>query len=531
MTKTPRLLCEPCLMAMALILSSSSEIRGQGSNWRGTITFERISEAQHRLSAGSHEAVKEHHILTITVRDGGTAKLHLVYNASRFSHIASRCNGLFNDTTMTDRGEATDTVERDVGQPLLGDNTYSFGGYGPTVPVTRTVTTTGPDPNGCARMLSEEKTETITRQCCGFAVENQPLATSATLLAGSVTQPHNLRCDADSTCSGHDTITWKLGRGKSLSIVDAKLLDRNYLSKNEATAYAPLTALSAAPHTYFNGNTEVYGTIALAGSPDDKIQSVELQVIENGKTAATGTLSASSAHLVGIPFGTTGKISTAKPTHLFDIRSAAFSVVDQKHDGTLALRIRAVSDFGDEATRDLGEVTKLVRYTNPDRYGGRDDREGGDDWLRPRVKEVLEHFATKYPEMKLTWGDMSNMNGGKFSPHASHDQGIDIDGYLGNYSTPKAPVMFTTPGKKFGEVDYEVLIFAAIGLVNLLNDPEYGSEIEMVGVTYYDEIFGDRFARSISHVRLNDGRMARDVIRAWNEHDTHFHLRLRLPPQ
>ncbi len=141
-------------------------------------------------------------------------------------------------------------------------------------------------------------------------------------------------------------------------------------------------------------------------------------------------------------------------------------------------------------------MQKLVRYTGANRYGGRDEGVGGDDWVKPSVRTVIEHFAG------LTWGDFSNMNGGPFPPHQTHNDGNDADGWFNGYNARDAATAQT--------------------IIGHLNDATYGSRILTVYVTY-QQANGNAFWEAIRNVTLNDGRQARDVIRPLGGHTTHFH--------
>ena len=61
------------------------------------------------------------------------------------------------------------------------------------------------------------------------------------------------------------------------------------------------------------------------------------------------------------------------------------------------------------------------------------------------------------------WGDMSNMNGGNFPPHHSHQKGVDVDGDFTGYR----------------KIDAN----SAAGILRFLNDPTYGPKIGCIWVT------------------------------------------------
>ncbi|WP_046867211.1 penicillin-insensitive murein endopeptidase [Microvirga massiliensis] len=118
---------------------------------------------------------------------------------------------------------------------------------------------------------------------------------------------------------------------------------------------------------------------------------------------------------------------------------------------------------------------------------------GGDDWALPSIIGILEYF-----EDQIVVGDISNMNGGRFAPHASHDDGTHVDAWSTGYDARDAAT--------------------AARMIDLLNDDTYGSSIGTVFVTRADAIWN-----AIDGVRLDDGRLATDVIRHATAHTTHFH--------
>jgi hypothetical protein len=131
------------------------------------------------------------------------------------------------------------------------------------------------------------------------------------------------------------------------------------------------------------------------------------------------------------------------------------------------------------------------------RYGGRDANRCGDDWVKPSVKQVIEHYGGN------TWGDFSNMNGGTFAPdHKTHQTGNDVDGHFEGYNDRDAATAATILGQ--------------------LNDAAYGSRITKVFVTY-EQTAGNSFWNAIKDVTLTDGRAAGSVIRPLVSNGTHFH--------
>ena len=261
---------------------------------------------------------------------------------------------------------------------------------------------------------------------------------------------------------------------------------------------ASLQYLSVGDHTYFGGNTRVHGTIAIEGKSDDKLSSLVLEVVQNGSVVATAQLSAAAqAKLLSKNFGDSGKLEITASELLFELSSAESTKVDASANGTVVLRVKADSTSGQTATKEFGVVQILTRYTASNRYGGRDGADhGGDDWVLPSVKTVIEHFSG------ITVGDISNMNGGKFSPHAGHQNGAEFDGHFAGYNDRDADTAAT--------------------MIAYLNDDTYGSRITLVYVTY-TKTANNAFWNAIKDVTLDDGRKAADVIRPASGHGTHFH--------
>ncbi|MGH9175676.1 MAG: hypothetical protein ACRD1H_15020, partial [Vicinamibacterales bacterium] len=262
----------------------------------------------------------------------------------------------------------------------------------------------------------------------------------------------------------------------------------------------PLRFLSADEHPYFGGFTLVHGALIATGDPDDSTASVVLEIVEDGSVIATGTLAADASAGLGRPFGNDRTVRVGDGGLLFEIDSAQLAATDRTRDTPLSLRARLMTASGAEATADFGEVGKLVRYRGENRYEDRDDARGGDDWVQPSVLALLEHFGDA-----IVVGDTSDMNGGPFPPHESHQTGHDIDGWFIGYNELDAATAAT--------------------IIGHLNDPTHGSRIELVYVTY-EQVDTDPFWLAIRDITLADGRLARDVILPNPGHDTHFHWRV-----
>ena len=252
-----------------------------------------------------------------------------------------------------------------------------------------------------------------------------------------------------------------------------------------------LQYLSASGHTYFNGNTRVHGTITIQGPKDDTLEELTIEVLEGGRIA-TGTLAQAREATLYVQFGDDEEIKLSSSLLLFEIPAAQLAAANQSVNGQLTLRVKARSSSGETAEKDFDPVEKLVRFTGTNRYGnGRDEAVGGDDWAKPTVRVLIAGAG-------LTWGDFSNMNGGPFPPHTSHQTGNSADGWFAGYNIRNAATAATV-----------------IGHLNT-----HGTRIQTVYVTFAPNSV---FANAIAGVTLNDGRRATDVSRNFRDHETHFH--------
>ena len=163
------------------------------------------------------------------------------------------------------------------------------------------------------------------------------------------------------------------------------------------------------------------------------------------------------------------------------------------------VRVKAVATDGSTTTSDYGPVGHLVLYRGENRYEDRDEVRGGDDWVLPSVLPVIAHYED------IVIGDISDMNGGPYPPHVGHQTGAEIDAWFPGYN----------------ELDRH----AANQLLQYLNDPEFGSRIELVYVTY-EQVDGDPIWETIRDETLADGRAASNVIQPYPDHATHFHWQI-----
>jgi len=284
--------------------------------------------------------------------------------------------------------------------------------------------------------------------------------------------------------------------------IDAMQIAITHLELNDIDG-TPLQQLSCDPHPYFNRNTRIHGKITVMGPPDDALADLAIDVLQGGKVVATGHLADGNAKAQLLaPFGPEWKVEVSTSQLLFEILSDEFGAgkpIQKAKDGTVSLRVRAKSMKGYEASpiEYPRPLPILVRYAKSNRNPDRDENVGGDDWITPNALVVLEALQDK-----ISVGDISNMNGGTFSPHQLHQNGVDVDAKFEGYGANNA---------------------TATKLLEILNDPTYGKKIKFVYVTFSNT---DEFGKAITGVKLKDGRQANAVIQNRANHDTHFHMRI-----
>jgi hypothetical protein len=276
----------------------------------------------------------------------------------------------------------------------------------------------------------------------------------------------------------------------------------------------PLSYLSTDAHPYFGGNTRINGTITITGAARDELAFLFLKISQGDTNAFARLTDDASSELVGVEFGSDRKVTVSldpAKAPLFELSSAQAALFNSNLNGPVQLRLigGAAGDF-ESIDKSLGQKPRLVRYRRSNRYGPRDEAQGGDDWVLPSVRPVLHSLSIAFPE--LDYGDISNMNGGKFPPeHDSHRKGVDVDVKFPGYEKLDATV--------------------AHELIRHLNNPHNGRQIKAVLVTYnkpggphFDKRPDpDPFWLAIKDVILNNGTPVPNVIIPWEGHLTHFH--------
>ena len=267
-----------------------------------------------------------------------------------------------------------------------------------------------------------------------------------------------------------------------------------------------LVAFSGDDHSYFGGNTRVHGTVAVRGGLQDSLESLKLEVVQNGGVVAIGELTSGAASSLLKPFGPGGSVSVSSKQHLFDIPNS--NGIDVSSNGSVTMRIAATDDTGQTHTVAVGSYPVFARYKLANRYNPRDAGVGGDDWAHPSTIA----FVTQFPSH--TYNDFSNMHGGDFTPdHQTHQTGLDVDGWYEGYNNLDAA--------------------SAQTMLDILNRPD-GRRIAIVYVTMSDVQHGELLADSefYNHIKgkmLRDGRKATDVILDRLQHKTHYHWKVSRP--
>lgn len=261
---------------------------------------------------------------------------------------------------------------------------------------------------------------------------------------------------------------------------------------------APLRFLSLAPHPFLDGSISVHGTLTLAGVGE--VVDITLEVIDDDVVIVTGTLTELTRALLLLPFPDAGTLSVAssQPLFVFSPEQLAGLDTSRSENSALALRVRARASDGRETVADAGQVQQLVRYTRDNRYFIGEELQGGNDWVLPSVRAMLERFEG------VQFGDISNLHGGSFPPHVSHQQGRDADVWFPGYN--------------------ELDAAAATTLLAIIDNPAYVGRIELIFVAY-ERVDGDPFWSVLEGYVLSDGRPAGAVIQPEPEHTGHFHVR------
>ena len=294
------------------------------------------------------------------------------------------------------------------------------------------------------------------------------------------------------------------------SQVEVDFIDVKRLSILNPAFYDPdkvnsLTYLSIDQHAILNGKVPIYGTIKLVGPKDDKLTSLNLEVLQGDNVLSKTELAESARTKLFEVFGDDEKVEITVKELLFEIGSTA----PLSADGNVQLRLNAKTEKGQEATINYGtDLPNLRLYKGTNRFSGRDENEldRGDGWGLPSIIE----YAGKLPYLI---NDISNMNGNLFKPHNTHGEGVAIDLRYEGYYDKNNP--------KKTEVH-------AKALTDFLNTP-LGQQVEVMYVTF-ERVPTDKFWTAIQSTTITSGGKkvkASEIIRLANGHLDHFHIRVR----
>lgn len=256
------------------------------------------------------------------------------------------------------------------------------------------------------------------------------------------------------------------------------------------TAGHILECLSLDNHQYFGGETRVHGALRIAGDVGDEITAVDLQVIQRQKVVAQVPLAPAARSQLVVPFDADAVVEIAAPELLFAWPSFQLTGIDTSRDGEVSLRVAVTTRGGLRAAAGHGPVEVLVRYKgllridpsgDPD---PRDESLGGDDWIRPSARAVLDAL----PGIRV--GDISKMHGGPFKQHRGHRRGQDVVA-------------------RFDGLDARDAAAAQV-LIGYLNIPVHGPRIGVIRVGFSGR--DDPFWAAVRAARLTDGRLASDVV-------------------
>ena len=291
------------------------------------------------------------------------------------------------------------------------------------------------------------------------------------------------------------SITVDYVKESSFAITKAEILDIDN---------SQLTNLSADDHPYFEKFTYINGTIRIEGEADDALTNLELQIIQGTEVLKSAKLSTAASKKIVKKFGKAGFVEIKNPILMFKLFPNDAASFDSETDKTYSLRLHATSKKGQVSDFDGPSVGLLVRYKGGNRYDPRDELVGGDDWVKPSVRKYATNLSG------LSFGDFSNMNGGRFPPHDEHDRGESIDAWFAGYNS------------RNGDVARQIIAMLG-GTQGNPSGVTGGSRIRSVLVAY-SRSEGSSFYNAIRGVTLRDGRQADRVISPNSEHVTHFHM-------
>eukprot|EP00300_Choanocystis_sp_HF-7_P009245 c16336_g1_i1.p1 GENE.c16336_g1_i1~~c16336_g1_i1.p1 ORF type:complete len:761 (+),score=92.82 c16336_g1_i1:2-2284(+) len=283
----------------------------------------------------------------------------------------------------------------------------------------------------------------------------------------------------------------------SFSVTAANLFD--FLPSPSVAPTPSLQFLScdAIPGTYYgSGINRIRAQIRIDGTPSTIVQRVELVIA--GANTVSVELVASAQGALYKAIGSSGTLSLDQQV-AFEIPGSVLETVVIPTNNLLTLSIRATTTSGQSSTKVFGTVQALKRWKSGNRFGLRDEDQGGDDWALPVVLNAAKLLAGENPG--LLYGDFSNMNAGEFTPYRfSHDVGASVDATL--ISSTRAVFSPTTAA-------------AATTLINMIKKSKIGNLICQIRVAGANSLFMNQVA-SAAPFTAQDTRRPSQVIVAAN---------------
>jgi len=339
--------------------------RSPRRSWTGTISFVSTTHVKHTQTAGDSVTQDEIARLTIT-QDGFQARETASYDF-RSVETYFHCNTLSGVKTVVEEGSGS--AEVDLLQVALDRQKGRFEISAASANVPTKITSEQHAPGDGKNCGADDSRSTSS----GTRLVEITLPMSTTFKPGEQTLGGKAeRHDAPSTacsspgyeCSASTTVRWALHRAKALTISKLRLYDRDphWSSGTAAKEFTPLEYVSASPHPWF----KEYGSGG-AGATQ-----VELLIDDAEGIVAKAHL-ADSAHGSLVRSFDSGAAAIQKPELLFVLPSSEAAKLDraEAENRELTLRVKAVSEYGDEVARAVGRVEQLVRFElgNAHRYG------------------------------------------------------------------------------------------------------------------------------------------------------------------
>ena len=155
-------------------------------------------------------------------------------------------------------------------------------------------------------------------------------------------------------------------------------------------------------------------------------------------------------------------------------------------------------------------------------------------WGAGSMISLLENSSALYmqtynPSVKIYIGDISLQTGGKYSPHSSHQNGLDVDVlYMGN---KRYDSVFDKDGNLTDRYNYQANwdYWRIVVSQQILKNDKPVSIVSMILVDPKLKELIDIWAQAQNFTDPLDAEILK-LLRPTVAHDDHFHLRLRCSP-